>query len=158
MTAPTPRRWRHTRTKACSPRARRAYGSPKGLTWSKTSRPCARWGVAAGVGAADVPGQRRWIRLTFAGRDGMTGNRRELPLSKVAGHPRGGPHRAFEGSPCGWDHPLSQPSRAGVMGSGSAQGLVGRDRPDEPGELAGAGDDDLLVGLAAARHPPPPLV
>src|SRR5205823_14722447 len=82
------------------------------LTWSKTSRPCARCGVAAGVGAADVPGQRRWIRLTFAGRDGMTGNRRELPLSKVAGHPRGVPHRAFEGSSWGWDHPLPQPSRA----------------------------------------------
>src|SRR5947207_12966237 len=32
MTAPTPRRWRHMRTKACSPRARRAYGSPKGLS------------------------------------------------------------------------------------------------------------------------------
>ena len=34
--------------------------------------------------------QRRWIRLTFAGRDGMTGNRRELPRSKVAGHRPGG--------------------------------------------------------------------
>ena len=28
--------------------------------------------------AAERPEQRRWIRLTFAGRDGMTGNRREL--------------------------------------------------------------------------------
>jgi hypothetical protein len=32
--------------------------------------------------------------------------------------------------------------------------LVGGDRPDEPGQLAGAGHDDLLVGLAAAGHPP----
>jgi hypothetical protein len=36
----------------------------------------------------------------------MTGNRRELPLSKVAGHPTRVPHRAFEGSPCGRAHPL----------------------------------------------------
>jgi hypothetical protein len=36
--------------------------------------------------------------------------------------------------------------------------LPGRDRPDEAGELAGAGNDDLLVGLAAAGHPLPALV
>ena len=47
---------------------------------------------------AGVPGQRRWIRLTF-------------------------------------------------------RGLVPHDW--YPGELAGAGDDDLLVGLAAAGHPAP---
>jgi hypothetical protein len=50
--------------------------------------------------------QRRWIRLTFAGRDGMTGNRRELPRSKDAGHRQAVPHRALEGSPCGRAHPL----------------------------------------------------
>ena len=57
------------------------------------------------------PEQRRWIRLTFAGRDRMTGNRRELPPSKVAGHPVRVPHRAFEGSPCGWVHPLLEAER-----------------------------------------------
>jgi hypothetical protein len=36
--------------------------------------------------------------------------------------------------------------------------LVGGERPDEPGEFAGAGDNDLLVGLAAGGHPPPALV
>jgi hypothetical protein len=30
--------------------------------------------------------------------------------------------------------------------------LLGRDRPDEAGELAGAGDDDLLLRLASAGH------
>ena len=41
----------------------------------------------------------------------MTGNRRELPPSKVAGHPVGVPHRACEGSPCGWAHPLLEAER-----------------------------------------------
>jgi hypothetical protein len=42
----------------------------------------------------------------------MKGNRRELPLSKVAGHrPRLAPHRACEGSPCGWTHPLLEAER-----------------------------------------------
>src|SRR3989304_4572426 len=36
-----------------------------------------------------------------------------------------------------------------------AQGVVGADRPDEPGKLASAGDDDLLGGLAAAAHSAP---
>jgi hypothetical protein len=36
--------------------------------------------------------------------------------------------------------------------------LVGGERRDEPGEFAGAGDNDLLVGLAAGGHPPPALV
>jgi len=35
--------------------------------------------------------------------------------------------------------------------------LVGGDRPNEARELAGAGDDDLLVWLAARRHPLPAL-
>ena len=39
--------------------------------------------------------------------------------------------------------------------SGAAKWLLGRDRPDEAGELAGAGDDDLLVRLAAPGHPLP---
>src|SRR5215211_3902119 len=98
--------------------------------------------------AAGGPGQRRWIRLTFAGRDRMTGNRRELPPSRVAGHPERAPHRAVEGSPCGRAHPLLGPDR-----SGAPERLLGRDRPDETGELAGAGDDDLLRRLAASSHP-----
>src|SRR3990172_2513420 len=109
------------------------------------------WGLALRPGAADGPRQRRWIRLTFAGRDGMTGNRRELPRSSVAGH-RSVPHRGFEGSPCGRTHPLLETER---LASGAPEWLLGGDRPDEAGELAGAGDNDLLVGLAPARHPPP---
>src|SRR6266508_1800866 len=68
-------------------------------------------GLSSRPGAAERPEQRRWIRLTFAGRDGMTGNRRELPLSKVAGHRRAVPHRACEGSPCGRTHPLLEDER-----------------------------------------------
>jgi hypothetical protein len=41
----------------------------------------------------------------------MTGNRRELPLSKVAGHRWAVPHRSFEGSPCGRAHPLLEVER-----------------------------------------------
>ena len=114
--------------------------------------------VSAWAEAADVPGQRRWVRLIFAGRDGMTGNRRELPRSRSAGHPRGVPHRAFEGSPCRWVHPLLQPARTHGWCSGAPEWLVGRDRPDEPGELAGGRDDDLLVRLAARGHPRPATV
>src|SRR5213592_4440974 len=82
----------------------------------------------------------------------MTGNRRELPRSSVAGH-RLVPHRGFEGSPCGWTHPLLQAERLIEEWSGAPERLVGRDRPDEAGELAGAGDDDLLLWLAACGHP-----
>src|SRR5207245_10890874 len=42
--------------------------------------------------------------------------------------------------------------------SAAAEGLLGRDRPDEAGELARAGHDDLLLRLAAAGHPLPALV
>ncbi len=63
------------------------------------------------------------IRLTFAGRDGMTGNRGELPRSSVAGH-RSVPHRGFEGSPCGWTHPLLETERLGVR----CCGVVARSR------------------------------
>jgi hypothetical protein len=42
----------------------------------------------------------------------MKGNRRELPLSKVAGRRPGlAPHRACEGCPCGWTHPLLEAER-----------------------------------------------
>ncbi len=42
----------------------------------------------------------------------MTGNRRELPRSSVAGHrPEPVPHRGFEGSPCGRAHPLLEIKR-----------------------------------------------
>src|SRR6266852_5206264 len=119
--------------------------------------PALGWWAASRPGAADGPGQRRWIRLTFAGRDGMTGNRRELPRSSVAGH-RLVPHRGFEGSPCGWTHPLLQAERLIEECSAAPERLVGRDRPDEAGKLAGAGDDDLLVWLAATGHPLPALV
>jgi hypothetical protein len=51
------------------------------------------------------------VRLTFAGRDGMTGNRRELSRSKVAGQRGAVPHRAVEGSPCGRTHPLLEVER-----------------------------------------------
>jgi hypothetical protein len=43
-------------------------------------------------------------------------------------------------------------------GSETPEWLVGDDRPDEAGELAGVGDDDLLLWLAAAGHPLPALV
>src|SRR5881396_363787 len=86
----------------------------------------------------------------------MTGNRRELPPSKVAGHRWGlVPHRGCEGSPCGWTHPLLEVER--LDRSESPEWLVGGDRPNEARELAGAGDDDLLVWLAARRHPLPAL-
>ena len=42
--------------------------------------------------------------------------------------------------------------------SASPERLVGRDRPHEPGEFAGAGDHDLLVWLATTGHPPPARV
>jgi hypothetical protein len=41
----------------------------------------------------------------------MSGVRRELPPSKVAGHPLGVPHRACEGSPWGRTHPLLEAER-----------------------------------------------
>src|SRR5437868_12602096 len=82
----------------------------------------------------------------------MTGNRRELPRSSVAGH-RSVPHRGFEGSPCGRTHPLLETER-----SGAPEWLLGGDRPDEAGELARAGDDDLLLRFAAAGHPLPARV
>src|SRR5262245_34428390 len=87
----------------------------------------------------------------------MKGNRRELPRSRVAGHRRAVPHRGLEGSPCGWAHPLLKVERLD-RGSGRAEWLLGRDRPDEAGELASAGDDDLLLWLAASGHPLPALV
>jgi hypothetical protein len=42
--------------------------------------------------------------------------------------------------------------------SGPPERLVGGDRPDESGELAGDGDDDFLVRLAAAGYPLPAAV
>jgi hypothetical protein len=41
----------------------------------------------------------------------MTGNRRELPRSKVAGQREPVPHRGLEGSPCGRTHPLLEVER-----------------------------------------------
>ena len=49
-------------------------------------------------------------------------------------------------------------ARGREAGSETPEWLVGLDRPDEPGELAGAGDDDLLLWFAAAGHPVPALV
>src|SRR5262249_31318461 len=94
---------------------------------------------------------------TFAGRDGMKGIRRELPRSKVAGHRPGlVPDRGVEGSPCGWTHPLLEVE--GLVRSECPEWLLGRDRPDEAGELACAGDDGLLVGFAASGHALPARV
>src|SRR5881394_997259 len=85
----------------------------------------------------------------------MTGNRRELPLSMVAGH-RVVPRRSIEGSPCGWTHPLFEAE--GGCWSGVSKGLFGGDRPDEAGEFACAGDHDFLFWFAARGHPLPAAV
>jgi len=108
--------------------------------------------------AADGPGRRRWVRLTFAGRDGMTGNRRELARSGVAGRRWGG--RLEEARVLrvvglircsGSSGPaLAQPPCLSGWSVAIAQ--------TNPGEFAGAADDDLLVGLAAGGPPPPALV
>jgi hypothetical protein len=42
--------------------------------------------------------------------------------------------------------------------SGDAGWLLRRDRRDEAGELARAGNDDLLMRFAAAGHPQPACV
>ena len=55
-----------------------------------------------------------------------------------------------------WSGASAVPGRE--VGSGAPEWLLGRDRPDEAGEFAGAGDDDLLVRFAAAGHPLPALV
>ena len=57
-----------------------------------------------------------------------------------------------------WEGPPATPRSSTIVGSACPQRLLGRDRPDEPGELAGARDDDLLVRLAAAGHPLPASV
>src|SRR5689334_23049473 len=88
----------------------------------------------------------------------MTGNRRELPRSSVAGRRRRPvPHRSVEGSPWGRAHSAA-PAASFRRSALGAQRLLGGDRPDEAGELAGAGDDDLLARLAARGHPPPAAV
>src|SRR4051794_41824893 len=88
----------------------------------------------------------------------MTGNRRELPRSRVAGRRRGPvPHRRSEGPPCGRAHSAA-PAASFRRSALGAERLLGGDRPDEAGELAGAGDDDLLLRLAAAGHPLPACV
>src|SRR4051812_28283536 len=86
----------------------------------------------------------------------MTGDRRELPLSMVAGHRGWVPRRSIEGSPCGWTHPLFETERA--CWSGGSEWLLGGDRPDEAGEFACAGDDDLLLWFAAGGHSLPAAV
>src|SRR5438094_4090559 len=57
-----------------------------------------------------------------------------------------------------WSGASAARGREAGWGSGCPEWLVGCDRPDEAGELAGAGDDDLLLWLAAAGHPLPALV
>src|SRR6266498_1971779 len=105
------------------------------------------WWVCSRPGAADDPWQRRWIRLTFAGRDGMTGNRRELPRSSVAGHRRPVPHSDVEGSPCGWAHPLLEVER--LWGSAVAEWLLGGDRPAAAGHPLPASVEALLAAPGA---------
>jgi hypothetical protein len=51
-------------------------------------------------------------------------------------------------------HPRLEAERM-LRCSASSEWLVGGDRPDEPGELACTGDDDLLLWFAAAGHPVP---
>ena len=102
---------RSTRPSSRSPAASSASGESSTHCDSSSDmeqrvKGAARLGLSSRPRAAERPEQRRWIRLTFAGRDGMTGVRRELPRSKVAGHRRAVPHRALEGSPCGRTHPL----------------------------------------------------
>src|SRR3954471_1241334 len=87
-------------------------------------------GLSSRPGAAERPEQRRWIRLTFAGRDGMTGVRRELPRSKVAGHRRGAPHRALEGCSCGPAHPLLKVERReGQLGRSGCSVAIAQMKP-----------------------------
>lgn len=112
-------------------------------------------GLSSRSAATEGPGRRRWIRLTFAGRERMNGNRRELPLSRVAGHPMRVPHRVCEGSPCGV-HPLLEGESRRVRSVASGR-LVGGDRPDEARELARARNNDLLLRFAAAGRPLPAL-
>src|SRR2546428_14093066 len=50
-----------------------------------------------------------------------------------------------------WEGPPATPRSRGCHSPGSDR-LVGSDRPHEPSELARARNDDLLAGLAAARH------
>src|SRR5438094_4134557 len=57
-----------------------------------------------------------------------------------------------------WSGASAARGREAGWGSGCPEWLLGRDRPDEAGELAGAGDDDLLVWFAAAGHSLPALV
>ena len=52
-----------------------------------------------------------------------------------------------------WVGPLLFRPRGPGVGLAGPEGLVGRDRPDEPGELAGARDDGLLTRFPAAGHP-----
>ena len=84
----------------------------------------------------------------------MTRNVRNLPLSKVEGHWRAVPHRASRVLRV-WAHPLLQAERPVLGWVRCSWGLVGRDRPHEPRELAGEGDGDLLLRRAAPGHPPP---
>src|SRR5436309_2482106 len=86
----------------------------------------------------------------------MTGNRRELARSSVAGRRRApAPHRGYEGPPWGWAHSATPAASSSAV---CPEWLLGADRPDEAGEPAGAGDDDLLVWFAAGGHSPPALV
>ena len=74
------------------------------------------------------------------------------PPSDAGRHPEAAPHSRAEGSPCGRAHPLLE-TEGFFIRSAPPERLVGRGRPDEPCELAGERDDDLLARLAASLHP-----
>lgn len=119
---------------------------------SRRSTGRARSVVCFRPGAADCHRQRRWVRPTSAGQDGMTGNRRELPRSSVAGHGRAAPHRCFKDSLSGRAHPAARDQeRSGrgqlLLGGGSlaiaqtkpaSSALVCRGRPSGANVSRGA--------------------
>jgi hypothetical protein len=112
-------------------------------------------GTCSRPGAADGPGQRRWIRLHSRVGTALTGNRRELPLSMTAGHRwRAVPHRDVEGSPCGWAHPLFEAERAGWGCLGAVGWLGGRDGPTKPASSRAQATTIFWLGLPrpAIRH------
>ena len=103
------------------------------------------------------PTTRRTLESSLRHRQPMTRDLRPRQLPTVTSH-------AVPTGECQSDPPslhrdirCSRP-RGWINWSDRAEWLLGRDRPDEAGEFAGAGDDDLLLWFAAAGHPLPALV
>src|SRR5256886_13879079 len=138
-----------------SPRARLTHIKP--LVWSKGSRLRLGRLVVLSVWSSGVSGAATVGQTDIRGSGRHDWDPSGAASSRVAGHPMRVPHRGFGGSPCGRTHPLLRAERlAGFQAvrSGCSVALA----PDEAGELARAGDDDLLLGFAAAGHPLPALV